>query len=117
MPRARQHDYTGPAPGLVPCTSIKFNCPGCHSEHAVWVKGDPKDFPIWQWNGSLDRPTFSPSVLRQGPQRDSAGNYTCGSEGVCHSFITDGRIQFLDDCTHHLKGQTVDLPELVDTVA
>ena len=24
---------------------------------------------------------------------------------------TDGRIQFLGDCTHHLAGQTVDLPD------
>ena len=30
---------------------------------------------------------------------------------VCHSFVTDGRIQFLADCTHALAGQTVDLPE------
>jgi hypothetical protein len=30
---------------------------------------------------------------------------------VCHSFVTDGRIQFLGDCTHALAGQTVDLPE------
>jgi hypothetical protein len=30
---------------------------------------------------------------------------------VCHSFVTDGRIQFLNDCTHPLAGQTVDIPE------
>jgi hypothetical protein len=28
----------------------------------------------------------------------------------CHSFVTDGRIQFLGDCTHHPVGQTVPLP-------
>ena len=31
---------------------------------------------------------------------------------TCHSFVTDGRIQFLADCTHPLAGQTVDLPEV-----
>ena len=31
---------------------------------------------------------------------------------VCHSFVTDGRIQFLNDCTHALAGQTVDLPDM-----
>jgi len=31
---------------------------------------------------------------------------------ICHSFIRDGKIQFLGDCTHALAGQTVDLPEL-----
>ncbi len=29
---------------------------------------------------------------------------------VCHTFVTDGRIQFLGDCTHVMAGQTVDLP-------
>jgi len=27
----------------------------------------------------------------------------------CHSFITDGQIKFLGDCTHELAGQTVAL--------
>ena len=31
---------------------------------------------------------------------------------VCHSFVTDGRIQFLADSNHALAGQTVDLPEV-----
>jgi hypothetical protein len=30
---------------------------------------------------------------------------------VCHSFVTDGKIQFLSDCTHALAGQTVALPD------
>lgn len=30
---------------------------------------------------------------------------------VCHSFVTDGNIQFLDDCTHELKGKTVPLED------
>lgn len=31
---------------------------------------------------------------------------------VCHSFVRDGRIQFLSDCTHKLANQTVDLPDI-----
>jgi len=30
---------------------------------------------------------------------------------VCHSFVTDGNIQYLGDCTHELAGQTIELPE------
>jgi hypothetical protein len=30
----------------------------------------------------------------------------------CHTFITDGTVQFLSDCSHALAGQTLDLPEL-----
>ena len=26
---------------------------------------------------------------------------------VCHSFVNDGQVQFLDDCTHELAGQTL----------
>ena len=29
-----------------------------------------------------------------------------------HSYVTDGRIQYLSDCTHPLAGQTVDLPDV-----
>jgi hypothetical protein len=56
--------------------------------------------PHWDWNGDLEKPTFSPSLL----------NYIESPGGRrCHSFIKEGRIQFLGDCTHALKGQTVDL--------
>ena len=51
------------------------------------------------------RPTLTPSVLAQGVNRDG--------EPVpyrCHSYVTDGRIQFLGDCSHALAGQTLDLP-------
>ena len=30
----------------------------------------------------------------------------------CHSFVKDGRIQFLLDCYHRLKGQTIELPDI-----
>ncbi|WP_259106184.1 hypothetical protein [Pseudomonas sp. JUb42] len=30
---------------------------------------------------------------------------------ICHSFVTDGRIQYLGDCTHGLDGQAAEVPE------
>lgn len=75
-------------------TNHCFWCPGCDSVHA------PNH--TWAYNGDPERPTFSPSILVRG-----------GSENItCHSFVTDGRIQFLGDCTHALAGQTVDLPDV-----
>lgn len=72
-----------------------FRCPGCQTEHSVRVVGDH----AWQWNGDLVKPTISPSILVSrtpvSPQ--------------CHSFVRDGRIEFLSDCDHPLAGQTVDL--------
>lgn len=60
----------------------------------------------WTFNGDFDKPTFSPSL----------NTWITGTNGEvrsrCHSFIRDGRIQFLGDCTHALAGQTVDLPEI-----
>lgn len=74
----------------------------------------------WDFNGDFDRPTFSPSVKVEGlqTQRDEKGRwngeYVRGADGnplprVCHSFVRDGQIQFLGDCSHTLAGQTVPL--------
>lgn len=35
--------------------------------------------------------------------------YDAQPNSICHSFVTDGNIQFLSDCTHSLAGQTVPL--------
>jgi hypothetical protein len=89
--------------------SMLFECPGCDMLHVVYVaSGEGTNLPVWGWNGSMDRPTFTPSVLVSWTERPR----TNPVEKVCHSFVTDGRIQFLGDCTHKLAGQTVDLPEV-----
>jgi hypothetical protein len=50
----------------------------------------------------VNKPTVSPSIL------------FCPDEPArrCHSFITNGMIQYLDDCHHALRGQTVALLDL-----
>lgn len=78
-------------------TVYAFECPGCGYGHVFHV-------PRWSWNGSTDKPTFRPSLFVN--QHDSKSR--------CHSFVTDGRIQFLNDSHHELKGQTVDLPDWED---
>lgn len=87
-------------------TLLSFHCPGCKTQHHI--QHGAEDGPNWGWNQSSDKPTFTPSVLVTYPGLDA------GKDGappaVCHSFVTDGRIQFLSDCTHALAGQTVDLP-------
>lgn len=66
-----------------------FHCPGCKCGHMFEV-------PRWSFNGDMYKPTVNPSILYNGEKR-------------CHSFVKDGKIQFLDDCFHELKNQTVDL--------
>ena len=89
---------------------VAFHCPGCDTRHAISVKR-------WTWNGSGDAPTFSPSVLvRTGREVDPNFKPRPGDVPErCHSFVEDGRIRFLADCTHHLAGQTVDLPDINET--
>nr|WP_295828322.1 DUF6527 family protein [uncultured Azospirillum sp.] len=81
---------------------IMFWCPGCDGAHAVRV-GDGSG-PGWTYNGNPDKPTFSPSILV------NPGGKTPGVP-TCHSYVTDGCIRFLTDSTHHLAGQTVDIPD------
>lgn len=79
-----------------------FWCPACDAPHAVRVAGNG----AWGWNGSTDAPTLTPSVFFNPP-----GAHHNPERETCHSFVTDGRIQFLSDCSHKLAGQTVELPE------
>ncbi len=69
-------------------------CQGCKNHHAF----DDR----WTFNGDFDKPTFSPSMLVNKDRPESR----------CHSFVTDGKIQFLSDCFHKLAGQTLELEEI-----
>ena len=90
-------------------------CPGCLEIHAVAVGTGPG--PRWAFNGDHSRPTLSPSILVTGKRRLSEDEYQrimAGerleiSDARCHSFVRDGEIQFLADCTHALAGRTVPL--------
>lgn len=83
-------------------------CPACGHGHQF----DDR----WTFNGDMEKPTFRASMLSRwrGPVLDPGKNYGTGPDvdHVCHSFVTDGRIEFLGDCTHELRGQTVDLLDL-----
>ena len=86
-------------------------CPGCDELHAIGVTGDDGIRPPveWTWDGDLDAPTVSPSILVRGGRQ--------GSDHVCHSYLERGRWRFLGDSTHAFAGVTdvpmVPLPEWV----
>jgi hypothetical protein len=84
--------------------SMLFECPGCESLHVVYVAGT--GHPVWSFNENVEHPTISPSVLVSWTEFDTPK--------TCHSFIKDGMIQFLGDCTHKLAGQTVQIPDWED---
>lgn len=81
--------------------SVAFYCPGCKCSHMVCV--EPVfgvDGPVWELTNGKTGPTIRPSV------RVSDGQ---GTE--CHLFVTDGSIQYLNDCRHQLAGKTVPMEE------
>lgn len=115
---------------------IRYRCPcgGCGSFSILPVHWKPEGYieypgavgkPHWNFNGDFEQPTFQPSVLTTTKRWEPPVNSSNLAEfkrapwpqqqvdHVCHSFITAGKIQFLNDCTHELAGQTVELPELV----
>lgn len=94
-----------------------FECParGCGhhmipvaytDEYRAQCKAAGRNGAQWEWNGNVDRPTFNPSLLvrEYGPNDEVVR--------VCHSYVKEGRIEFLSDCTHELAGKVVDLPEV-----
>jgi len=69
-----------------------FWCPGCGYCHYI-------DTKRWIFNKNMEKPTVSPSILIH------PGDNT----PRCHIFITNGQIRYLNDCTHKLAGQTIDM--------
>lgn len=73
----------------------------------------------WGFNGNVDAPTFTPSVLttyRANPDADPVRFPEWLKERRCHTFITNGMVQFLGDCTHALAGKTEPLPDLPENL-
>lgn len=71
-------------------------CPACKCGH--WFND------TWKFNGDTEKPTIDPSLLVTGCDND-------GKEMKCHSFVKEGKIQFLSDCSHDMKGKIVELKD------
>ena len=115
---------------------LSYYCQGCKERHDVYVeRGSEHHGPVWGWDGDAENPTLTPSVLvttgHYCAPRDTppaSGSYGCWCTfydefpaiegehkfkcGICHTFITDGQVQFLSDCTHEYAGQTLPLPDI-----
>ena len=83
---------------------LQFWCPGCDDVHQINTKGEA----AWEWDGNLEAPTVSPSILVLRDVFDGLES----SESRCHSFLKGGVWQFLGDCTHSLAGKTVPMVPL-----
>lgn len=97
-PGCRYHMTNRPIPHVLPLRELPIG----EKEMSPNVSGSDR----WTFNGDFDNPTFSPSLNTWWHKADGT------TVRRCHSFIRDGRIQFLADSTHELAGQTVELPEV-----
>ena len=102
---------------------VAFFCPGCKEYHVISIEGNEGEHPIWKFNGDYDHPTFTPSILLKSGHYCDGDDINCWCRWaekhpgevvpfkctICHSFVTDGKIQYLNDCTHELAGQTVEM--------
>ncbi len=84
--------------------AIAFLCPGCDRIHTIdlTVPGSVR----WTFNGNPHKPTITPSWRAQWTYSDGK----CPTK-ICQWTLTDGWLQFHDDCTHRLSGQRVELPD------
>lgn len=90
-----------------------FYCFGCRHEHLFYVNAANK--PTWNFNGDINNPTFTPSLLNRWgkyvadwkPPADEAWTEEQINEhsGQCHLNITNGLIDYYEDCTHDFRGR------------
>jgi len=85
-----------------------FYCPGCKHEHIYSVTHDNS---LWGFNGNIDNPSFTPSLLNtMNVKNEKTGKNE--EKERCHLFVTNGKIIYCVDCTHKLAGQTVEMEEI-----
>ena len=103
---------------------LSYWCQSCEEMHAVNIVPEGAGGG-WTFAGTYDAPTFKPSVRVTGVQGvnvkgEWTGEWKTGPDGKplplnCHTFITDGKVQFLADCTDKARaGTTEPLPDLPD---
>lgn len=95
--------------------TYSFYCPGCGHDHVFYVGIQYHNGSRWSFNGDLNNPTFSPSLLnRWGVEADPKWNpeFEDGTDhtkmpysGRCHLHVENGVINYCGDCTHEYSGK------------
>jgi len=80
-------------------THVRINMPGPLPDRVlpVILKGRRDGTNCWSWNGDTEKPTLKPSIK----------SWVHGV--VCHSWVNDGIVEFLNDSTHEYAGQSHEL--------
>lgn len=93
-----------------------FYCPGCKTCHTFSTDGPGR--PNWSFNGSVEAPTFSPSLLvyTTRPKGGDASQPEDERVTLCHLFVRGGKIEFCSDSPHALAGRTVDMVDIPEAM-
>jgi hypothetical protein len=94
-------------------------CPGCRHTHCFNVEQPTRAWPEfniaggvkWSFNGNLERPSFSPSMLIQTGGWKSPEGKDIPQRTLCHYVLSDGVINFCADSAHELTGRAVPLAD------
>lgn len=95
---------------------LRYFCFGCNRSHVIYYN-DSNPVINWQWNKDYVLPTFSPSVKHEypnwvppsTPENPIPHEQQILKIDICHYFIVNGQIQYLDDCTHAYRNKIVDM--------
>lgn len=86
---------------------INHWCKACNEVHGFACLGEPfLNGAKWTWDSDVLAPTMTPSMNISYDGEHGVKPYRC------HYFLRRGMIEYLDDCTHELKGRTVPLPPI-----
>ncbi len=85
-----------------------FWCPACNAPHSFGVVSPRygRQVPVWQFDGNMESPTFSPSLRLSYTNPQTKQQVT-----TCHLFLTNGELVYQGDSGHDMKGKVVPLPE------
>lgn len=82
-----------------------FWCPGCDTHHMFRTKlGPNRTGPVWE--KVKDELTFKPSLLLR-VRSPISGKMMI----KCYLYLKKGKVKYLNDCDHHLKGQTISVED------
>lgn len=98
--------------------TIRIKCPAGH-DHYINTKVPNQQNAQWNFNGDFEKPTFSPSINERtgyfvDPNTKGDEEWLKENSYHCHFFVNNGMIQFLNDCSHDLRGKTMELPDITE---
>lgn len=86
-------------------------CPACKEVHQFAIDTPNSTGAKWQWNGNVEAPTFTPSMLIRWGKYAPHIRLPYEDSGICHYTLTAGVINYCSDSTHVMAGKSIQLPD------